>query len=77
MSSNVKFTLEKRENERNGTLEDAVIKTVVNEKGESTEEQWCTIPELDRLFDVCQRRWADNGWDLEKLMTAVNECSFD
>lgn len=75
--SSVKFSLKKRQNERTGAIEDAVIKTVIDDKGLTTEEQWCTISELDRLFDACSRRWADNGWDLEKLMVAVNECGFD
>lgn len=73
----VKFTLEKRENESTGALEDALIKTSTDDKGVSTEEQWLTVPELDRLFDVCSRRWQENGWDLEKLITCVNECEFD
>lgn len=76
--SKVKFTLEKKENERTGAEEDAIIKNNIDDKGAVIDqEQWCTIPELDRLFDACSRRWKDNGWDLEKLMTCVNECEFD
>lgn len=73
----VKFTLEKRENESTGSLEDALIKTTTDDKGVSTEEQWMTVPELDRLFDACSRKWSQNGWDLEKLIVCVNECEFD
>lgn len=39
-------------------------------------EDWCTIQELDRLFDSCHSRWGNN-WNLEKLMLAVRECEFD
>ena len=72
----VKFVLNKVENERTGSLEDALVKEVT--VGDKTEtEQWCTINELDRLFDACSRRWAENGWDLEKLIVAVNESTID
>jgi hypothetical protein len=75
--NNVKFTLEKRVNENTGATEDALIKTTTDDKGVSTEEQWLTVPELDRLFDTCSRRWSENGWDLEKLLVCINECAFD
>lgn len=72
----VQFVLKKVENERTGALEDALIKeTTVN--GQTESEQWCTVNELDRLFEACQRRWSVNGWDLEKLMVCVNECDFE
>lgn len=72
----VKFTLEKVENERTGALEDALVKHETLE-GKTESEQWCTVNELDRLFEACSRRWEANGWDLEKLMTCVNECDFE
>lgn len=37
---------------------------------------WCDVMELDCLFDTCTRRWP-RGWDLEKLVTCINECEFD
>jgi len=75
----VQFTLKKVPNERTGNPEDALIKETTDDAtGKVTEsEQWCTVNELDRLFETCARRWPDNGWDLEKLMVAVNECDFD
>jgi hypothetical protein len=39
-------------------------------------EEWCTVQDLDRLFETCTTRWPV-GWDLEKVMTAVRECDFD
>lgn len=75
--SKIIFTLEKRQNEDTGAIEDALIKTTTDAEGKTNEEQWLTVPELDRLFDVCSRRWEANGWDLEKLITCVNECEFD
>lgn len=73
----VAFTLEKRANESTGAIEDALIKTTTQPDGKTEEEQWLTVPELDRLFDTCSRRWSANGWDLEKLLTCINECEFD
>lgn len=74
----VKFKLEKVENDRTGALEDALIKETTDASGVVLDsEQWCTVNELDRLFEACSRRWATNGWDLEKLMVAVNECDFE
>lgn len=70
------FVVKQVQNERTGALENAVVKeTTVN--GVTESEQWCTIDELDRLFEACSRRWSVNGWDLEKLMTCVNECDFE
>ncbi|MGZ3742742.1 MAG: hypothetical protein ACXVB1_00130 [Pseudobdellovibrionaceae bacterium] len=67
----VEFKLEKREDD-NGQMVDTLIR---QENG--TEEIWTTIPDLNRLFDVCSRRWERHGWDLEKLITCINECEFD
>jgi len=73
----IKFELQKVENERTGALEDALIKITTDSTGKSESEQWCTVNELDRLFEACSRKWATNGWDLEKLMVCVNECDFE
>lgn len=68
----VEFKLEKKPN-RNGTLVDTLVKYETDKEP----EDWTTIEELDRLFEACVRRWNENGWDLEKLITCVNECEFD
>ena len=73
----VKFELQKVENSRTGALEDALVKLTTDGLGNTEAEQWCTVNELDRLFEACSRRWAENGWDLEKLLQCVSECEFD
>jgi hypothetical protein len=73
----VKFALVQKENDRTGQMEDTLVKQTTSDNGSTEEEQWCTVPELDRLFDACSRRWQANGWDLEKLITCVNECDFE
>jgi hypothetical protein len=75
--ANIKFVIEKRVNDRTGQEEDAIVKQVTDASGSVTEDQWCTISELDRLFETCSRRWDEHGWDLEKLITCVTECEFD
>lgn len=70
-----RFKLEKRCDD-NGQMLDTIVKYTLKEGEEEQEEKWCTIVELDQLFDACVKRWGSN-WDLEKLKTAVVECEFD
>lgn len=68
---NISFKLEKKQ-DKAGQLVDTIVKYIDNKE----DEEWCTIPDLDRLFDSCVSRWGSN-WDLNKLVTCVNECEFD
>jgi len=71
------FKLEKRP-DASGRQVDTLVKCVGNPDSVlgAEEEEWCTVNDLDRLFEACARRWPI-GWDLEKLITAVRECEFD
>lgn len=44
--------------------------------GHTDKEEWCSVEDLDELFEACSRRWPV-GWDLNKLLTCVEECQFD
>jgi hypothetical protein len=67
-----KWTLEDVENEETGTIETTLVRTTDGERDEMG-----SVGEFVRLFKACQARWAEHGWDIEKLITAVNECPFD
>jgi hypothetical protein len=58
--------------DQNGTESDALVK--IEDSG--TEDVWCTVQDLDTLFDTCVKRWGSN-WDLNKVCTAITECDFD
>lgn len=68
----VEFKLEKRPHENGEELA-----TIIKYEDGKEVDQWCTIMDLDRLFDTCSRRWAKHGWDLNKLIACVSECEFD
>ncbi len=76
----VRFALEKETSPRTGALVDAVVKyshpnpTLGQEPEER--EVWCSVEELDRLFEAASKRWGRN-WDLEKVLIAVREADFD
>lgn len=65
------FTLEKKEDSIGQTVD-----TLVCHVEGKPDEDWCTVPELNQLFDVCVKRWGGN-WDLEKVKLAILECEFD
>lgn len=73
--ANVNFQLVKKEDE-NGQLQDTLVRNQALDNGTIDTEDWCTISDLDRLFNACSRRWP-KGWDLDKLLTCVSECDFD
>jgi hypothetical protein len=86
----VEFKVERIKDEDTNTECDALIKYTTPEGQPSTamnavdvpapgveREIWTTIPDLDRLFDACSKRWDQYGWDLDKLIKAVEECEFD
>lgn len=68
----VTFVIEKKSDD-NGQISDHIIKKVDGQPDES----WGSIPEFDRLFDACSTKWKKHGWDLNKLITCVNECEFE
>lgn len=72
----VQFKLERIE-DTNGQPTDTLVKYSqpgINEPVER--EEWCTVPELDRLFAACVQRWSGN-WDLEKVIIAIRESPID
>lgn len=71
----ISFQIEDRP-DSNGIRIPTVVKRVTEADGHSSDEEWCTIQDLDRLFDCCVGRWGSN-WNLEKVMTAIRECEFD
>lgn len=68
----VTFVVQKMTDD-NGQTTDHLVKKVEGQPDES----WGSISEFDRLFNACSTRWSKHGWDLNKLITAVNECEFD
>lgn len=66
------FTLEKVADEGTGTMVDTVIK----KHDDGTREEWCSVLDLDRLFDTCVSRWGKN-WNLEKVLIAIRESEID
>lgn len=74
--SKVRFALEKRADENTGVEVDTLMKYTDHENGTGEGEPWGNVIEFNRLFDVCSRRWPA-GWDLEKVITAVQESDFD
>lgn len=67
MGSAIKFSLEPKA-DANGVEVPTLIKKVDG----LPDEDWCSVQDLDRLFNACVQRWGSN-WDLEKVMTAVRE----
>lgn len=65
------FKLEERAEEHTGVPVPTLVKY-----DNGTEEPWCTVLDLDRLFCACANRWGSN-WNLEKVVQAINECEFD
>ena len=70
---NLKFTLEKLpdENDRSVTL-DTLVATFPDGK----KETWCTVKDLDLLFETCHERWGFN-WNLEKVLATIEETDID
>lgn len=67
-----KFIIDKRPQ---GAARD-MMDTVVQVTEGQPDDEWCTIQDLDQLFEACKQRWGSN-WDLQKLKTCVAECEFD
>lgn len=39
-------------------------------------EEWCSVEDLDALFETCVARWGSN-WNLEKVLVAIRESEID
>lgn len=67
----VSFALEEIIDERTGQRLQAVVKTETFEGTQTpVKETWCTILDLDRLFDACAQKWGAN-WNLDKVIEAI------
>jgi hypothetical protein len=68
----VRFELKKKE-DSTGQLIDTLTK-ITEKDGKTTEEDWGTVQDFDRLFNTCVAKWGSN-WDLEKILVAIRESS--
>lgn len=68
----ITFTLEKKADENTGVMVDTLVKKVTGKP----DEDWCTVTDLDQLFDACVRRWGSN-WNLEKVKMAIMDCGVE
>lgn len=79
---NTKWTLEDVHDPETGAMVPTLIRymskdTADGEGRPMQREEMGSVNDFIRLFKACQRRWSDNGWDIEKLIAAVNQCEFD
>lgn len=74
----ISFAVEEITDEKTGQKLNAIVKTVTSAQvpGEppvaEEKEVWCTILDLDRLFDKCVKKWGSN-WNLEKVLAAIDD----
>lgn len=71
------FKLVKEPDGTTGTPVDTLFRCIEEDDGKLEVEPWCTVIELDTLFQACSNRWGNGNWDLNKVMTAIKECEFD
>ncbi len=67
----VRFALEKIEDENTGQLIESIVQ-IKEINGKTERDVWCSVLDLDRLFNTCVDRWGSN-WNLEKVMTAIRD----
>ncbi len=68
----ISFVLENRPHESTGVP----MPTLVKKEEGKPDDEWCTVQDLDQLFEACVRRWGNN-WNLEKIMVAITETQID
>lgn len=68
----VTFALEKKPCDRTGQEVDTIVKKVEGQP----DEDWCSVVDLDQLFEACVARWGAN-WDLEKVKMAIRGSDID
>jgi hypothetical protein len=71
MEPKVVFTLEEIGDEDTGTTKLSLVKTT-----EGNREVWCSVEDIDQLFNSCVKRWRNN-WDLIKVCVAIEESGID
>lgn len=76
MESKISFAIEKLVSDQTGQVIDGVVKLITHEDGTVDRETWCTILDLDKLFDTCVTRWGKN-WNLEKVCAAIAETEIE
>lgn len=75
---NVHFSLVKEADNRTGQKVDTLTRVETDDAGNvMATEAWCTVPELDTLFQTASDRWGDGNWDLNKILVAIREAEFD
>jgi len=67
-----KFEIKKITDEDTGAVLDSVVKVVDGKE----DEVWCSIADLNKLFESCVTRWGSN-WDLNKVCVAIVESNID
>lgn len=73
----IEFKLEQEANPKTGSAQTALVKYADQEGGKDrSREVWCTVDDINYLFDTCARRWGTN-WDLDKVCTAVRDTEIE
>lgn len=78
----VSFAVEKVTDENTGQVLDCVVKTTREVDGtlalgdKETKEPWCSILDLDRLFEGCVKKWGPN-WNLDKVLAAIESTEIE
>lgn len=72
----VYFKLEKVADENTGQEIDSVVQYKGEDGKPHDREVWCSVVDLDQLFNTCKDRWGDN-WNLEKVKYAIRESEID
>lgn len=69
------FVLKNVVHERTGQELLTLVKVTNMDDGRvHAEEPWCSILELDELFEACVAKWGSN-WDLNKVKQAIEEAA--
>ena len=67
------FELREMDDQKTGTKTQSIVE--LDDSG-AVVDVWCSIQDLDTLFNTCVDRWNKN-WDLSKVCLAISECEFD
>jgi hypothetical protein len=67
-----KFEIKKVTDEDTGATLDCVVKVVDGQE----DDVWCSIADLNTLFQTCVSKWQGN-WDLNKVCVAIQEANFE
>jgi hypothetical protein len=75
-SPKVYFKVEKVADENTGQEIDSLVQYKETEGKDPVKDVWCSVVDLDRLFNACVDRW-DSNWNLEKVCVAIRESEID